>query len=241
MIFHTATTAGRPYYHKESVRCPTHPKNAHYDCQGLGNLLISRETRLSSASARSAWVWCLLRSYYACPYPTAEQPSLFNGRLHCQRHGVGAAGIAAGWRWNLLVIFDHGRTGRRLAWGYLACFDKENGRGLSITDPPAILLLGHHVRHATPAPPLDVEIDAEVEEGHGDERREELEGRRGEQEVPGAVELGETFILRNNAFSHHQFPEDDGWSVEKECQNPHRQHLDHCQTSDALLGPVPHL
>lgn len=241
VMFHTSATAGSPYDHKEGVRCPTHPKNTHYDCQGLGNLLISREACLSSAFARGACIWCFLRSYYARPYPTTQQSSFLHGRLHCQRHGVGATGISAGWRWNLLVVFDHGRNSRRPAGGHLARFDEEDRRGLSVDDPPAVLLLSLHVCHATPVPPLNVEIDAEVEEGHGDERWEELEGRRREQEVPGAVELGETFVLWNDAFSDHQFPEDDSWTVEEECQNPHRQHLDHCQTSDTLLGSVPHL
>lgn len=241
MMFHTSAAAGSPYDHQEGVRRPTHPENTHYDRQGLGDLLISREARLCAASARGACVRRVLRSDDARPHPTAQQSLFLNGRLHRQRHGVGATGISAGRRRNLLVVFDHGRDGRRPAGGHLACFDEEHGRGSSVDDPPPVLLLGLHVRHATPVPPLDVEIDAEVEEGHGDERREELEGRRGEQEVPGAVELCETFVLWNDALSDHQFPEDDRRAVEEERQNPHRQHLEHGQTSDALLGSVPHL
>lgn len=97
------------------------------------------------------------------------------------------------------------------------------------------------MRHPTAVSALDVEIDAEVEEGHGDEWREELEGGGGEQKVPRAVKLGETLVLRNDAFSHQQLPEDYRRAVEEERRNPDRQHLKDRQTRDALLGSVPHL
>ncbi len=233
MIFHTATTAGRPYFIRR-VYCAQHtPKTHTYDCQGLGNFL-SLERRACPP---------LLHGAHGFDASCARIMRVLTQPLSNPRFLM-VVFIVKDTEWVLLGSpLDDGETSSsssitaELAAGSLedTCvfWQRKRTRACpSLTLQPSSFS-ATTLRHATPAPPLDVEIDAEVEEGHGDERREELEGRRGEQEVPGAVELGETFILRNNAFSHHQFPEDDGWSVEKECQNPHRQHLDHCQTSDA--------
>lgn len=240
-MFHTRTPAGSPYDHQESIRRPANPENTHYDCQRLGDLLVAGQARVSSAPAGAASVRSVLRSDYPRPHPTSEQSSFFIGHLHRQRHGVSAARVSAGRRRHFLVVFDDGRDARRPAGGHLARFHEEDRRVLAVHDPPPVLSFGLHVRHPVAVPPPDVEIDAEVEEGHRDEGREELEGGSRQQEVPGAVELGETLVLRNDALADQQLPEDDGGTVEEERQDPDCQHLEYCQTRDALLSSIPHL
>lgn len=83
-------------------------------------------------------------------------------------------------------------------------------------------------------PPMDVEIDAEVEKGHRHKRGEELKGRRTQQEVPGEIKLSIALVGRDNAVADDRFPEDDGRAVKEEGQHPHRHHLE-----NSLVGHVP--
>lgn len=43
MVLHTAPTTGCPDDHQQRVWCPTDPKDAHDDCQRLGDLLVTGE------------------------------------------------------------------------------------------------------------------------------------------------------------------------------------------------------
>lgn len=67
---------------------------------------------------------------------------------------------------------------------------------------------------AVEPPPAYAEVNAEVEESHRDERREELQHGGTQQEVPRVIELREALILRHAASAHHQLPEYDSRAIQ---------------------------
>lgn len=102
------------------------------------------------------------------------------------------------------------------------------------------LRLGLVLGTAVPAlvPPVDVKVDAEVEEGHRHERCEELEGRSAEQEVPSEIKLCVALVGRDYALAHDGLPEDDRGAVKEERQQPDRHHLQHRLAGDVPLRSV---
>lgn len=67
---------------------------------------------------------------------------------------------------------------------------------------------------AVEPPPAYAEVNAEVEESHRDERREELQHGGTQQEVPRVIELRKALILWHAASAHHQLPEYDSWAIQ---------------------------
>lgn len=69
----------------------------------------------------------------------------------------------------------------------------------------------------TVEPPLAyAEVNAEVEESHGDERGEKLQHGGTQQEIPRVIELCEALILWHTASAHHKVPEYDSRAVQDE-------------------------
>ncbi|TNN49017.1 hypothetical protein EYF80_040779 [Liparis tanakae] len=87
---------------------------------------------------------------------------------------------------------------------------------------------------AVEPPPADAEVNAEVEERHRDERREELQHGGTQQEVPRVIELCKALILWHVSPAHHQFPEYDSRAVQEKGQHPDSNHLGHGLMGHAL-------
>lgn len=168
-----------------------------------------------------------------------KQPGVFSaGRellsLHEYLTGVGVP--AGGGRQDIIVL-DNRRDGGGLAGRHLPSFDKNHrpdpSISVSLTSPLSLNdVLGAGVVLLVPA--VNVQVNAEVEEGHRHERSEELEGRSTEQEVPGEVKLSVAFVGWDDALANDFLPEDDGRAVKEEGQHPHGHHLEH-----SLAGHVP--
>lgn len=129
-------------------------------------------------------------------------PQFVGGHLLLEHEGVAAQ--AAG-RWRRLIVLDDGGHSGGLAGLHLARLDEEDRAGMDAIALGQEQLVGAFglLCLAAPIPPADVQVDAQVEEGHRDEGREELEGGSAEQEVPGIVKLSETLITWNVALAHH--------------------------------------
>lgn len=168
-----------------------------------------------------------------------KQPGVFSVRrelLPLREYLTGVRVVAEG-RGQDVVVLDNCRDSRRLAGRHLPSLDKKHGPASSIfvllTDPLHLRLVVSAGASAL-VPAMDVQVNAEVEEGHGHKRGEELEGRSAEQEVPGEVKLGVALVSRDDALADDGLPEEDGGAVEEEGQHPHRHHLEH-----SLAGHVP--
>lgn len=138
-------------------------------------------------------------------------------------------GLPGGVRRQGVVVLDDGRDGGGLAGRHLARLHEKHG-----PDPIFVLLvrlpglddvLGQGATFLGPT--VDVQVNAEIEEGHGQKRSEELKSGGGEQEVPGEIKLGVALMRRNDASANDALPEHDGRAVEEEGQHPHRHHLQH--------------
>lgn len=171
------------------------------------------------------------------------QPGVFSIRralLPLHEYLTGG-GVPVGGRGQDIVILDYRRDSGRLAGRHLPSLHKEHRPAFSIsvllTDP---LRLGVVLGAGAPVlvPAIDVHVNAEVEEGHGHKRGEELKGRSAQQEVPGEVKLGVALVGRDDALAHDRLPEDDGRAVEEEGQQPHRHHLEHSQAGHVSLCSV---
>lgn len=134
---------------------------------------------------------------------------------------VAGVGLAAGGGRQHVVVLDDRRDGGGLARRHLTGLDEKHGPAgaafpLLPGDPRGGfgLILG---QAGGLVPLVDVHVDAEVEERHGHERREELERGGAEKEVPGEVKLCEALMGRDDALANDRLPEDDGGTVEEEC------------------------
>ena len=110
-------------------------------------------------------------------------------------------------------------------------------RGLGLGRKLGSGRLAHSIQPDTGAP-LDVQVDAEVEEGDAEERGEELEGGGRDEEVPVVEELCVAVALGDRAATRQVLPTEDGGSIEQEGQHPHQHHLLHRPPRVTLLGPV---
>lgn len=91
------------------------------------------------------------------------------------------------------------------------------------------------------SPPAYAEVNAEVEESHRDERREKLQHRSTQQEVPGVIELCKALIFWHTTFAHYQLPKNDRWAIQDKGKDPDGNHLDNSLMSHALPGTITHL
>lgn len=94
---------------------------------------------------------------------------------------------------------------------------------------------------AVQPPPAYAEVNAEVEESHGDERGEELQRGGTQQEVPRVIKLCKALVFWYTSSAHNQLPEYDSWSIQDEGQHPDSNHLDHRLMGHALSGTVTYL
>lgn len=105
---------------------------------------------------------------------------------------------------------------------------------------PAELQVEVGVPAAAP-PPANAEVNAEVEEGHGNERREELQHGSTQQKGPGVIELRKALIFGYTASPHQQLPEYDSRAVQDKGQHPDGNHLDDGLMAQALSGAITYL
>lgn len=94
---------------------------------------------------------------------------------------------------------------------------------------------------AAAPPPADAEVNAQVEEGHGNEGREELQRGSTQQKGPGVIELGKALIFGNTASPHQQLPEYYRGAVQDKGQHPDSDHLDDGLMTQALSGAITYL
>lgn len=145
--------------------------------------------------------------------------------------------VPAGRRGQDVIVLNNCRNGSGLTGRHLPSFDEKHRPAHSI---PVFLTgpLGLSVVLDAGAPVLvpavDVQVDAEVEEGHRHKRCEELEGGGAEQKVPREIKLGVALVGRDDALADDCLPEDDSRAVKEERTHPYCQHLEH-----SLAGHVP--
>lgn len=94
---------------------------------------------------------------------------------------------------------------------------------------------------AAAPPPADAEVNAEVEKGHGNERREKLQHGSTQQKGPGVIELCKALIFGNTASPHQQLPGDYSWTVQDKGQHPDSNHLDDGMMIQALSSAITYL
>lgn len=94
---------------------------------------------------------------------------------------------------------------------------------------------------AAVSPPADVEVNAEVEKGHRNERREKLQHGSTQQKGPGVIELRKALIFGYMASPHQQLPGDYSWAIQDKGQHPDRNHLDDSMMTQALSSTITYL
>lgn len=175
-----------------------------------------------------------------------KQPGVFSaGRKPLPLHEyVTGVRVPAGRRRQYVVVLYNCRDSSGLAGRNLPSLHKKHRPASSISLLLIVpLRLGVVLSAGIPilVPLMDVQVDAEVEEGHRHKRSEELKGRSTEQEVPGEIKLGIALVGRDNTHADYRLPEDDGGAIEEEGQGPHCHHFEHSLAGHVSLRSVFHL
>lgn len=149
--------------------------------------------------------------------------------------------VPTGRRGQDVIILNYCRNGSRLAGRHLPSFDEKHRPAHSVSVLLIVPLRLDVVLDAGAAvlgPAVDVQVDAEVEEGHRHKWGEELEGGGAEQEVPREIKLSVALVGRDDALADDRLPEDDGRAVQEERQHPDRHHLEHSLAGHVSLSSV---
>lgn len=94
---------------------------------------------------------------------------------------------------------------------------------------------------AAASPPADAEVNAEVEKGHRNERREKLQHGSTQQKGPGVIKFCKALIFGHTASPHQQLPGDYSWAVQDKGQHPDGNHLDDGMMTQALASAITYL